>query len=154
MKFLFIYEIDLNERTCDMNSDAVRLYSDFNTTLDTCSNISHHLKQCDCQSILDLDSKTCIPTPFVNDKCKENRYGPETFKVTNHGMKHCRKYSEPLSTTGALLKCFLCDFVKTANDCQHDYEQFTGSPLKVLSSVNSVHYAITLLIRCNVTDIK
>ncbi|KAF6029766.1 hypothetical protein EB796_011943 [Bugula neritina] len=139
-----------------MNSDAVLLYSDFNTTLDTCSNISHHLKQCDCHSILDLESETCISTPFVNDKCRENRYEPETFKVTNHGINHCGEDFEylPLSTQIAVGKCLQCSINVTGDDCQNEFEQFTGSPDVVVNSVNSVHCALTRLIRCNVSDIE
>ncbi|KAF6027840.1 hypothetical protein EB796_013872 [Bugula neritina] len=156
MKFLFIYEIDLNERTCNMNSDAVLLYSDFNTTLDTCLNISHNLKQCNCSSILDLDSETCIPTPFVNDKCRENRYEPETFKVTNHGVMHCENNFEylPLSTRSAVDECDKCFINARSDNCQSKYEQFTGSPNVVVNSVNSVHCAANDLIRCNVFGIE
>jgi len=111
---------------------------------------------CDCHSILDLESETCIPTPFVNDKCRENRYEPETFKVTNHGINHCGEDFEylPLSTQIAVGKCLQCSINITGNDCQLKYEQFTGSPDVVPNSVHSVHCALTHFIRCNVSDIE
>jgi len=103
-----------------------------------------------------LESETCIPTPFVNDKCRENRYEPETFKVTNHGVMHCGNNFEylPLSNSSAVDKCLQCSLNVTGDDCQHEYEQFTGSPDVVANSVNSVHCALTHLIRCNVSDIE
>ncbi|XP_067950269.1 uncharacterized protein [Watersipora subatra] len=51
-KVLLVYRIDLNERSCRLDSDSALLYSDYTAGWDTCTTIISQFEQCDYEGAL------------------------------------------------------------------------------------------------------
>ena len=86
-KLQFIYQLDFNKRSCQRDSDATILFSNFETGYDTCKSISTTLKKCDCNSILDLETDACVPIPYKNTHCLQKTYPREAFEISLYAKK-------------------------------------------------------------------
>ncbi|XP_067950286.1 uncharacterized protein [Watersipora subatra] len=147
-KFLLVYKIDLNERSCRLDSDSALLYSDYTTGWDTCTTISSQLKQCNCQSILNLETGDCLRLPYYsNTNCLNSDYNIETFELSSYAVKSCGDnftYA-PLPETLALSQCLTCTDNSSSCVGVTDYA-FKYNPTV---EYPSIHCAPKSLTRCN-----
>ena len=65
-KFMFVFVVDYNNRSCVRNSDSYVLYPNVDTGRDTCMNITQQLRQCDSGSQYDIGPAICTPVPNQN----------------------------------------------------------------------------------------
>ncbi|XP_067951050.1 uncharacterized protein [Watersipora subatra] len=148
-KFLLVYRIDLNERSCRLDSDSALLYSDYTTGWDTCTTISSQLKQCDCQSILNLETGDCLPLPYYsNANCLNSKYSAETFELSSYAIKSCEEnftYT-PLPAELAQNQCFACSTNSSECVSVTAYAFFNNSPTVLFASI---HCAYRTMARCN-----
>ncbi|XP_067950274.1 uncharacterized protein [Watersipora subatra] len=148
-KFLFVYRIDLNKRSCRLDSDSALLYSDYTTGWDTCTTISSQLKQCDCQSILNLETGDCLPLPYYsNTNCLNSNYSAETFELSSYAVANCGEnftYT-PLPVDLALNQCMTC--FSTPSECVSVY-YYVLDHFGPTFEYPSIHCASEVFKRCS-----
>ncbi|XP_067950271.1 uncharacterized protein [Watersipora subatra] len=147
-KFLLVYRIDLNGRSCRLDSDSALLYSDYTTGWDTCTTISSQLKQCDCQSILNLESGDCLPLPYYsNTNCLNNNYTMEKFELSSYGITKCgnKFFYTPLSENRTSQQCM--EYFSNPSNCVRVYDYEFKQDLTL--SFPSIHCAPRSLTRCS-----
>ncbi|XP_067950280.1 uncharacterized protein [Watersipora subatra] len=148
-KFLLVYRIDFNERSCRLDSDSALLYSDYTTGWDTCTTISSQLKQCDCQSILNLETGDCLSLSYYsNINCLNNNYSMEAFELSSYAVKSCgMNFSyTPLPEKLAQNQCFACSTNSSECISVTVYAVHNNDPTM---SFASIHCAYRTLARCN-----
>lgn len=143
-KYLFVYQIDFNKRLCNMDSDSVLLYSNFNTRFDTCVTITKLLRQCDCQNSFNLETEKCITLPIINEKYCDTIYSNQTFKLSNYAIKTCEKSFAyvPTSQEHSEQECLKCQN-RSAN-CDKVYSRYGAA----LTPYKSIHCAANVLVGC------
>ena len=83
-KYMFVYRIDYNKRLCTRDSDSYIVYPHHETGVDTCTNITRHLRQCDCQSEYDIYRGICVP--LRRDSNNSCLMGNSHVAANNSGM--------------------------------------------------------------------
>ena len=125
-KYMFVYSVDHNVKSCHMDSDSLLLYPNYETRFDTCDNIS-----------LSLSNEE-----FIQRSCMVNC----TSSPTAYAMKRCPNFTYPLlSEDVAKEECTKCE--NNPNDCSAVYNSWgiDGAPAFPYSSI---HCATNHLVGC------
>lgn len=146
-KYLFIYSIDFNSRSCTMDSDSALFYSNVDTGFDTCETMSRQLKQCDCQSVFDPQTKACVGVSSPNFSCLRNIIPEQKLlSLSKYAKNNCdgNVAYTPLSPTQARQACTFCSTNASAN-CFPVYEQLD---FRLLTGYPSIHCTRDKIVSC------
>ncbi|KAF6040675.1 hypothetical protein EB796_001004 [Bugula neritina] len=156
-KYMFIFRIDFNERTCTRDSDAYLVYPNYETGQDTCQNMAALLRHCDCNEVMDLSTMTCksmFSTKVTDLACRTNPYRTSAHLITPSEAAGCQKgfTYEVLLPRDAQLKCDRCKQLQPASihnisACKsvYTYDIYLTNRSEV---VPSVHCYTSELLRC------
>ena len=69
-KFLFVFVINYNDRSCVLDSDSYFLYPHVNSKRDSCMKFTQQLRQCDQGSEFDISLNDIVPQYPLNFSCR------------------------------------------------------------------------------------
>ena len=84
-KFMYIFQIDYNKRTCIRHSDSYIVYPQLLTGRDMCINVTRQLRQCDYEHQYDIEKDICTSVPYAFESFEKMNSSSQTDEnLTRH----------------------------------------------------------------------
>ena len=90
--YMFVFQTDLNRRTCKFNSDGFITSSNYyESGLDTCNNIEQLIQSCAYDSVLDFTTQACVKSGQGVLESQANSWNYSTHSVPSNYKKQICK---------------------------------------------------------------
>ncbi|KAF6026721.1 hypothetical protein EB796_014993 [Bugula neritina] len=155
-KYMFIFRIDFNERTCTRDSDAYLVYPNYETGQDTCQNMTALLRQCDCNEVMDLNTLACVTykNGTTEESCNEVLPNTTIFNLPAYATNQCEENFtyKALPPADAQRECDRCSQQprgsSNATECLEVYS-FDLFETNAFSIFPTIHCYSRELLHCN-----